>query len=1408
MYIVEKLDEAQEYTVKEGDTLEDIAKKAEFKASYPDLDWRILARFNWATDNAREVLRALSETVGVKVADLSTVGAVTNPEKLKLVPDADLNPTLRIPKLWKKENLDLEKTHTVTVKRHTPANAVSITELDKWFIPEEETCAIEYQLEGDEDFADSLEIDIYGSNYCDCTAWNKGFGTYGAVLEDEPIYKLDLKDEATERNGDALPGEGWNGKVTTTKGMLGRKPADETDRFINVAFSPYTVQFRYWKADGDKKARLKLEPFWPQWDEVPTTPATTKEIGADNIKVKWTNADDADRGEMVIKDKNGQVVYYLDLTGDLLKKGARDATWDKKYRKAALNSKFLGKYLDDSGEAIPKNAPYTFVVKTFKLKEKTTPADKNSLKIQWEIKDASDLERGLLQVTDKEGKIVFQKPLVKGKLQNGKQNYVWDGKYSKGIKNSRGVEGEDKEGDDKIIPEDMPYRVQVQAHRGIDKAEGLALAAMHTEVRIFADAKTHLDTAEDYYSDTHTVSDPQSIDLSLAPLYLGDNAPADKTKSEWVQYKLAMAGFQPGPVDGKVRDEVKMALKEFQRSVPKRKTGAKFERLTINGTADDDTKTAIEHMNALHVRPWFGKSADRSDYPQSSDAEIKAISDDLKDDKKKMVVWIDWRHYFTQAGSGSIQALVKLDQYRGGMEKGDQVVTDDKDIVSRPWIPLRAELRLVSKDKSLKDEVVAETDEEKQKKIRRAIGPLRVDWSFVELPPDYEPIVLGSQKKERVRTKLFVQWALNESKATHEHKNPKRTVTLTNAPALRGGLRPDGGAAAYYKALFGTGDDDSLRPWNAVADDTTESVATIVHDFIFKDQPTEAAPLDKKNRGFAGVFFRPSTIAGDGYQVRSQVRFEKLAGQYEFPNLDVLKGRYPKIPQSNTAELRNWRKSTFRGLIQWGANVDHFDEAKQFLSSGHVHYVYEMGTVATYTPSEILTTPADIDAVKQVIADYSAQTWNKNKGEMDINNNYCFPWWDLDNLGWKKASSPNLAEGDLIDNLIDPCMEDTFGKYCPALLPKMMQFFEEKDGRLRGHIMATFRSTRDVYVQRYKCQSCNKFFWYLEKNSTGKTAIGRACPGCSKNGVAGLQEDGQCKSNYKCSTCNVAYNNQPDRFPNGGKFVGKNCPTGGHVGTLVMEGAATQTVAPTAPKKKRNELVNFGEAEVSGGIWMLGALTGWEWAHEVGHQRHLEHSASAPVGSRTGQRRELHDSEKNELEEWKRSSELCDQGCGTEVSRAHGSKVDNCPSCNSKAPMTSTGRKDKCTDVTCGAEIDLGVSDAAGPCGTCGQPTTPQSRTDKCDRGCRKRKWRKSSDPVTANCPNCSCSRLTTQPERPHSDDELWDRCCTMSYVDLCDTHEPAVDGTYFCGKCVLRLRGWKVQAIAGGPGPRETTPP
>ena len=52
-----------------------------------------------------------------------------------------------------------------------------------------------------------------------------------------------------------------------------------------------------------------------------------------------------------------------------------------------------------------------------------------------------------------------------------------------------------------------------------------------------------------------------------------------------------------------------------------------------------------------------------------------------------------------------------------------------------------------------------------------------------------------------------------------------------------------------------------------------------------------------------------------------------------------------------------------------------------------------------------------------------------------------------------------------------------------------------------------------------------------------------------------------------------------------------------------------------------------------------------------------------------------------------------------------------------------------------------------------------------------------------------------------HTGDERWDRDCIMSYT----TGETLT----FCGKCVLRNRGWKVAAI-GSPGPaiNDDSPP
>ena len=43
----------------------------------------------------------------------------------------------------------------------------------------------------------------------------------------------------------------------------------------------------------------------------------------------------------------------------------------------------------------------------------------------------------------------------------------------------------------------------------------------------------------------------------------------------------------------------------------------------------------------------------------------------------------------------------------------------------------------------------------------------------------------------------------------------------------------------------------------------------------------------------------------------------------------------------------------------------------------------------------------------------------------------------------------------------------------------------------------------------------------------------------------------------------------------------------------------------------------------------------------------------------------------------------------------------------------------------------------------------------------------------------------------------LWDRDCIMSYINT----ETGDDRAYFCGKCLLKLRGWKIEGLADPPG-------
>src|ERR1035438_4603809 len=312
-----------------------------------------------------------------------------------------------------------------------------------------------------------------------------------------------------------------------------------------------------------------------------------------------------------------------------------------------------------------------------------------------------------------------------------------------------------------------------------------------------------------------------------------------------------------------------------------------------------------------------------------------------------MIVWVDDRNWYTDFAwigasddvAPTIRSIVTgdpadLGNLRGEFTAGDARVGYDARDVARPWIPLQADFRILSKKHTLDDVVAAETDATKAANRRKVIGPLRVDWSFDEieqtavvnltvggvaanhdlpvLDAEVEAVLGGLYQRERNRTRVALRFALDGMKTEHDRLDIHKRSKFYNAPATCGGIRPQAAAiATYFSQAFGT-DTESLRPYKARTS-ALETVYTVVHD----DLGQAADAFFEKCQGRAGSYFHPSRIAGDGYQVRSQVRFEQ-APDYQFLNREALGNRYPKLPQAQTAGFRLWRRTTLRGYVGWG----------------------------------------------------------------------------------------------------------------------------------------------------------------------------------------------------------------------------------------------------------------------------------------------------------------------------------------------------------------------------------------------------------------------------------------------------------------------------------------------------------
>jgi hypothetical protein len=1160
-HLYDKRENAISHPVKAGETLATIAGKYKGNDGVPDdLDWSEIALYNWATKVEDEVTLALCERVGTCVPDPYSAGA--KPEGLTLDPKFGPNnpQPILVPKLWKRKALALNKQYTVEARSHTPAPAVNITKLDRWFIPDHETCDVDYRALASGGFDGDVTFEVYASNYGKLKAWKKGLPQFDP-LPDVPVYSA-AADGGTVAD--------WRGLSKCSEGAL-----SPNGHPLNAAFSPYTAVFRYAKQDAHKEARIDLEPFWVLFD----------------------------------------------------------------------------------GESKPVAA---------------------SCEIKWKLHKA-DLKIGWLQIAAGDGTFVFGKGLSATELNTG--NFKWDGKHSNG---------------DLATPEKMPYRVHISAHTDIDTEDALAVAAMQTEVRLYVDQKTFLPAENPY----EPITDKISLDFSIADEYPKD-APPPPGDSLWTKYKLAEAGFHPGPIADPLENaHFKTARNEFQRSVPKGggAGGAPFQRLDI-GDDNAETKNALQNLEDRRKRPWFGKPAEPGitidfnnpgldpntlnfawrpgNWPDPRADDFLAR---LRDPSKRMIVWVDDRNWYTdgaywQYGFYNHVETVPLavlntihgDQAnlggdtgdgRGSYEDRDDRVDKDERDIARPWIPLQVDLRLLSKTQTLND-VLAAPPPDVAEKMRKAIGPLRVDWSFDEIEKvstvlnviqsnapvtqplpelDIESDVLLSRlyhppavrgtfpRPVGSRTRMALRWTLDNLKAKHTRKDVTRESLYFNAPVTFGGIRPAGdNPAEYFKAPFGL-NGESLQPWTAKPYDARQTICTVIHD----DVGQGAENLFKKRVGRAGIYFHPSLMAGDGYQIRAQVRFDD-SGPFVSPNAKVHASRYPRLPQAQSVQFRMWRKTTIRGYVSWGQHDDWSargascfanlpatgpNEWRAQYTACHVSIENELGIADDQVVQDVVSLFRNLDEYRDIVVstlkpgDIRAHPTNRNA--IVLSDQYFWPWWGNDHYGRIAPSlKPDFTQAhrELTAELL--CDAVTLSIRFSLALVKAI---ERDTGRMRGHVMVQFQTTENCHCRQYACGTCGRKPTFLQNTDLAILHNAR-CPAC---GLGTLYRIPPFIGEYTCGR-HVFRWEEPTR--GGGNYAGSPCPTC-HKPLVFQHVDIVDSSLYSWRYQRGSKWVDGFNAPSCG--FPVGAF--WNvtgdaslWAHEIGHNRHYEHSADAPQkpGART-----------------------------------------------------------------------------------------------------------------------------------------------------------------------------------------------
>ena len=605
-------------------------------------------------------------------------------------------------------------------------------------------------------------------------------------------------------------------------------------------------------------------------------------------------------------------------------------------------------------------------------------------------------------------------------------------------------------------------------------------------------------------------------------------------------------------MDGKFLRMSRRALREFQRSVPRNQT-APFLRLNPDGERNEETKEALKRTrdDTRVTRALFGDPEnDRGDF-SGDDAEER-----INEKDREIIVWVDDRQYYTGrfVTPNVIPANdpLYLNNYGGWYDAGDGKVDLEAETIARPWIPLYAQAGLLKKGDGL--DVQEGTFNEA---AQNAVGGLNFEWKFDDAGEDLSVLDTSDANYDTTltRSRRWVETVVDEHKATRNGKE------YTNCRSDFGGIRPQS-VSDYYRAPFGFGE-LSLRPWNALDDQHNRVISVLTHDDAGQNQDF----LDEQSVGRAGVYLRLSRIAGDGYRFYSGISFRDGDGKPE--NNAVLGRRYDVTPCAATANMRIWRKTSYRNYVGWVPAADnnwvnHRTRNTELYRPAYCHFVHEGGTPRSFSPNDLITPDEFSNIVRRAVTEEPYSEYAPH-----IDNEYVWPYMNRTHLGIPR-SNLNDDINMYIRDVISPIAEEVWDPISEELLHFLLSKVEGRQGLLKGHMVAEFLSSPRINFTEYECNSCGSTMIEVTNNCTPADLLENST--CTADGCNGIMQ--------------------------GANFFTLNSLSFSALGYGL--GASWNFVTPDA------------------------AL----WTHEIGHNKYLEHAQAWPgnAGSPGGFNNDQHDS--------------------------------------------------------------------------------------------------------------------------------------------------------------------------------------